>query len=258
LFLRRPDGIELTRDGAMLLERAQAVLAAFDDFEDFTKSLGSRTRPLRVGIGWGLWEAVARIRSHHEQRFPNLRIVADDLCLERSPSQERRIDVAVTRPPVDEALYQSQPLFDEQLVALLSDTHPLAGRPSVKLAELANEPLLLYDRCVGPGVYDKTLALFRAAGVQPRLVGAQPAPYTHAAMMLVASRQGYYVGIASRLTQTHRASGVAVVPLDEPDARLDVRIAWRRHEASRHVMEFVHSARSVFARKGHAARSGAA
>ena len=35
-------------------------------------------------------------------------------------------------------------------------------------------------------------------------------------MMLVANRQGYYVGIAS--TQTHRASGVAVVPLDEPEA----------------------------------------
>jgi len=37
-------------------------------------------------------------------------------------------------------------------------------------------------------------------------------------MMLVANRQGYYVGIASPFTQTHRASGVAVVPLDEPEA----------------------------------------
>jgi DNA-binding transcriptional LysR family regulator len=261
VFVRRRDGIELTRDGAMLLERAQAALSAFREFEDFTKSLASRVRPLRVAIGWGLWEAVERIRSHHEQRFPEMRIVAEDLCVERSPGTERRMDVAVRRPPVDEALYESEVLFEEQFVALLSDTHPLATRKSITLAELAHEPLLMYERSVGRGVYDKTFALFQAAGVQPHVVGAQPPPYAHGAMMLVASRQGYYIGIASPFTQTHRVSGIAVVPLDEPGARLEVRIAWRRNEASACVSEFVQSARAVFPLKPEAPktqRTGAA
>jgi hypothetical protein len=77
-------------------------------------------------------------------------------------------------------------------------------------------------------------------------------------MMLVASRQGYYVGIASPFTQTHRVSGVTVVPLNEPDARLEIRIAWRQNDTSRCVTEFVRSARAVFRRKSDETRSGAA
>lgn len=258
LFVRRRDGIELTRDGTLLLERAQTTLTAFHDFEDCTRSVSSRVRPLRIGIGWGLWEAVERIRSHHEQRFPALRIVAEDLCAERSPGHERRIDVAVTRPPVDPALYESQALFEEQFVVILADVHPLASRKAIKLAEVANDPLLMYDRCVGPGVYDKTFALYKAAGVQPHVVGAQPPPYAHGAMMLVASRQGYYVGISSPFTQTHRVKGIAVVPLAEPHARLEVRIAWRRNETSGCVSEFVRSARAVFPWKAEERKSGVA
>jgi len=131
-------------------------------------------------------------------------------------------------------------------VALLADTHPLTPRKSLKLAELATVPLLMYDRSLGPGVYDKTLALFEAAGIRPRMVNGQPPPYAQAAMMLVASGEGYYVGIASPFTQTHRASGVAVIPIDEPDARLDVRSAWRKGETSRAIREFVRSARAAF------------
>ena len=258
LFVRHHDGIELTSQGTALLERAQAVLAAFREFEDFSKTVDARSRRLRVGIGWGLWEAVERIRTHLVKRFPDVRIAAEDLCTERSSTQERQLDVAVVRRPVDDALYQSEPLFEEEFVALLAGTHPLASHRSVKLSELATEPLLMYDRCLGPGVYDKTLGLYQAAGIRPRVVGGQPPPYAQGAMMLVASGDGYYVGIASPFTQTHRASGVAVVPLDEPNARLDVRIAWKKDSTSRTVREFVRSARAVFPMKAHAARSGAA
>jgi DNA-binding transcriptional LysR family regulator len=258
LFVRHRDGVELTADGTVLLERAQAALAAFRVFEDSTTMVSARGRPLRVGIGWGLWEAVERVRSHHVKRFPDARIAAEDLCTERSGTQERRIDVAVVRRPVDETQYESEPLFQEEFVALLADTHPLASRQSVRLADLATVPFLMYDRCLGPGVYDKTLALFEAAGVRPRVLKGQPPPYSQAAMMLVASGEGYYVGIASPFTQTHRASGVAVIPIDEPDAHLDVCIAWRKDDPSGAVREFVRSARDAFRARVHRTRSGAA
>ena len=258
LFVRHRDGVELTADGRMLLDRAQAALAAFRDFEDCTQTVSARARPLRVGIGWGLWEAVERVRSHHARQFPDARIAAEDLYTDRSTSPERRIDVAVARRLVDETLYESVPLFQETFVALLAGTHPLASRTSVRLADLAADPLLMYDRCLGPGVYDKTLALFEAAGVRPRILHGQPPPYAQAATMLIASGEGYYVGIASPFTQTHRASGVAVVPIDEPDAHLDVRVAWRKGDTSPAVREFVRSARAVFPARADAPRSGAA
>jgi DNA-binding transcriptional LysR family regulator len=176
----------------------------------------------------------------------------------RGVARERQIDIAVTRPPVDETKYDSEVLFEERFVALTAETHPLASRKNIRLYDLASEPFLIYDRCLGPAVYDKTLPLCKAAGVQPRVVAGQPPPYAQAAMMLVASGEGYYLGIASPFTQTHRTSGVAVVPLNERDATLEVRIAWSKKGASGCVREFVRSARTVFPINGDAAQSGAA
>jgi len=246
LFLRRRDGIELTNDGYALLEKAQAAIAAIRNFEGAAHERTSHVRSLCIGIGWGLWGAVDRIRAHHAKRFPEMRISAQDLCSERNQGQEREVDLAVMRGPVDVTQYESEPLFEERFVALLGDSHPLAARKTLRLSELAAEPLLMYERCVGPGVYDKTLELIRAAGIQPPVIGTQPPPYAQGAMMLVASRQGYYIGIASPFTQTHRTSGVAVVPLNEPNATLEVRIAWRRDQMSGCVKEFIKSARDVF------------
>jgi DNA-binding transcriptional LysR family regulator len=246
LFVRRHDGIELTSDGYALLEKAQAAVAAIRAFVGAAHERTSAGHALCVGIGWGLWGAVDRIRVHHATRCPDVRITAEDLCTERSRAREREIDVAVLRGPLDETQYDSELLFEEQFVALLGETHPLAKRKNVRLRDLAAEQLLMYDRCVGPGVYDKTIELIRAAGIQPSVVGTHPPPYAQGAMMLVASRQGYYIGIASPFTQTHRTSGVSVVPLNEPNARLEVRIAWRRDHLSASIREFLRSAREVF------------
>lgn len=51
--------------------------------------------------------------------------------------------------------------------AALSAAHPLARDGAVSLAELASEPLILLDV---PPAAAHTLALFDAAGVQPRIV----------------------------------------------------------------------------------------
>lgn len=97
-------------------------------------------------------------------RCSDVSIVVHDLCeLHRTGGSINEIDVAVTRTPfeLDKA---SEPLFEERFVALLAEDHPLASRESVSLAELAAEPLLLFERYIGPSVYDKILSLWTAAG----------------------------------------------------------------------------------------------
>ena len=247
LFVRHRTGSELTCEGAALLDAARALTTALGDFESTARSLKIRqAKALHLGIGWGLWKAVNLIREDYVSRCPDVSIVVHDLCdIHRAHESDAHIDVAVTRPPLD-LDKASEPLFDERFVALLAQDHPLATRPSVSLADLAGEPLLLFERAVGPSVYDKILSLWAAAGIKPMVVEHQPPPYSQGAAMLVASRQGYYLGIASQYTQSHRTSGVAVVPLDEPDARLEICVAWHRNDSSKNVREFVRSARDVF------------
>jgi hypothetical protein len=45
-------------------------------------------------------------------------------------------------------------------------------------------------------------------------------------------------------------SGVSVVPLDEPDAVLQVQVAWRRGETSKRIQYFVAAAHEVFPATG--------
>jgi DNA-binding transcriptional LysR family regulator len=255
LFVRHRTGAEMTCEGAALLDGARAVTSAMGDFESAARSVKTRqAKALHLGIGWGLWKAVNLIREHHAVRCPDVPIVAHDLCeLRRGGPFDQQIDIAVTRPPLEPDL-ACEPLFEERFVALLAEDHPLAARASVTLSDLASEPLLLFERTVGPSVYDKILALWLAAGLKPLVVERQPPPYAQGAMMLVASRQGYYLGIASQYTQSHRTSGVAVVPLDEPDARVEIYVTWHRNDTSKQVREFIRSAQEVFPPKRHTSR----
>ncbi len=246
LFVRHHRGIELTNAGQILLEKARVVARAATSLREAAQALGDHeARTVHVGIAWGLWSVVERIKAHYAKRFPETHIAVSHLY---SPHgvDGHELDVAIVRAPVDHSKYDSALLFNEQLVAVLRATHALSAHKKLRLADLASELLLMYEKTVGPGLYDETFALYTAAGVRPRIIEVQPSPNALGTMMLVASRQGFYLGTASPFTQTHRARGVKVVPIDEPDARMEVRIAWPKRDPSGSVREFLRSARDVF------------
>jgi DNA-binding transcriptional LysR family regulator len=246
LFVRHHRGIELTHAGRILLEKARVVAQAATSLRETAQASRDRgARTVHVGIAWGLSSVVERIKAHYAKRFPETHIAVSHLC---SPHVDGHgeLDVAIVRAPVNHSKYESALLFNEQLVAVLSATHALSAHKKLRLADLASELLLMCEKAVGPGLYDKTFALYTAAAVRPRIIEGQPSPSPPGAMMLVSSRPRFYLGTASPFTQTHRARGVKVVPIDEPDARMEVRIAWPKRHPSRSVKEFLRSACDVF------------
>jgi DNA-binding transcriptional LysR family regulator len=246
LFVRGRSGAALTPAGRLVLERALAVLKTFREIEDFAPSSDATARVLHIGIGWGLWEAFERIRALHASRFPAARITAEDLSLAHDSRDAHPTDLVITRDRVEAPAFEYQSLFEEHFVALISDRHRLASRESITLSELASEPLLLFDRRLEPGIWDRTWALIRLAAARPRIVDGQPPPWALEGMAMIASGDGFYLGTSSPCTQTHRASGVAAVPLRWPRMRLQVRLAWRA-DAPHAVKEFARSARAAFA-----------
>ena len=117
----------------------------------------------------------------------------------------------------------------------------------MRLRQLAGEPLLLHDRNWAALAFDKILALYSAAGVTPSVVTLHAEPGDQASMLAVASGDGICLALRSPLSKSYvRVNGVAVVPLDEPDAALQVQVAWRKGEASHSVRQFLRSVREVF------------
>jgi DNA-binding transcriptional LysR family regulator len=250
LFVRTTSGVELTEEGAALLEKARAVLAEAAGFLEAARRARSQaTITLRVGMARGLCEVVNRIRLNFAARCPDVVMEGTDMTSssQYTALREKTIDVGIVRHVADDPCVQCEPLFEERFVAVVSECSPLARRKSVRLKQLASEPLLLHNREWAALSYDKILGLYAAAGVTPNVVTLEAEPGEQASMLAVASGKGVCLALRSALTRSYvRVTGVAAVPLDEPDAALQVQVAWRRNDRTRPVLEFLRSAREVF------------
>jgi DNA-binding transcriptional LysR family regulator len=249
LFVRRHDGVQLTNAGRSLLPKARTLVAGA---VDFVTSAGrhSENEPgtVKIGFAWGLWEVVNRVRSHHTARFPAAAFEGEALTSSRQNEAvgSRRIDVAFLRSPVNSAAMHTTPLFEERFVVLMAETNRLARRRTLRIKDLAREPLLLYARDGRSGIYDQTLALYARAGVTPTVIETAHTAADQAAVVPVACGKGIFLALSSPFTLSHRAGGIAAVPLNEPDATVVVNAAWRKGETAREVLQFVRSIREVF------------
>jgi DNA-binding transcriptional LysR family regulator len=262
LFVRDKRSVYLTDAGRALLNDAESLVDHAARFKD-TASLAAQGKAgvVRIGIGMGLGEHVNAAVTEHSKHFPSVELELYDIFSTRQNHalRERIIDVGFMRPPVDPGL-MSEPIVKEHFEVIICRKHPLAGRKSLTLPELAREPLLIHDRSFSTTLYDKILDLYRRAGVSPEVTQSSSFPYEEAGSMLIASGKGIYLGVSSSpgtgTTVCHPlfVDKVAVVPLNEPGAELDVLVAWRARENSVAILAFLKTVRYVFRNERASAR----
>jgi DNA-binding transcriptional LysR family regulator len=254
LFVRDRRTVYLTDAGRALLDDARSLVAHAERFKD-TASLAAQGKAgvVRIGIGMGLGQHVSGAVAEHARRYPSVELELHDIFSTRQnyALRERIIDVGFMRPPIDDGL-TSEVLITEHFEVLICKSHPLAQDKQVKLSEVAREPLLIHDRNFSTGLYDKTLDLYRKAGVNPKISPTSSFPYEEAGAMLIASGKGIYLGVSSSTgtgtTVCHPlfVDKVAAVRLDEPGSELDVHLVWRARENSPAILAFLKTVRSVF------------
>ena len=250
LFLRHRHGVTLTDAGRRLLEKARELDRAAAEFSVAAHQLSATVASeVKVGIGWGLWDMVNRVRIEFTRTHPGIAMSATDaFCWYDSDEQLRTgsLDVAFARPPFDTS-FQSVPIMHERIQAIVSDESPFASCRSVSIRDLRDEPLLLWDRQIAPVLYDQILDLYSRAGVEPRAIPTPGAgPFNHAGMMLVASGKGVYLGYGVPLTEPQHPSGVAVVPVSDLDATVEIRVVYHKGHESPAVRAFLECVERVF------------
>ncbi|MGE0446696.1 MAG: LysR family transcriptional regulator [Vicinamibacterales bacterium] len=248
LFRRTSHGAQLTAEGRQLLDRAREIASRSAEFVDLARRLQAREAGVvRIGIGWRLWELVNQIRAHHERRFPEVTIEGHDIysSLQNQALRTNAIDVGFMRPPVDTTHLNAEKILDEHFVVLLSESHPLACRRSLRIADLTRERLLVQQRGFSRGLHDKMLAIYERAGVKPTVLYTDVGPAQEAGRLPIASGKAIYLATVSPYTSSNFGSGIAVVPLDEPDATLGVYMAWRHGETVQKVLDLLDSGREA-------------
>jgi len=252
LFVRTATGVQITREGSLLLHQARAVL---DDasalFDLAVRARSGRAGMLRVAMAPGLCEVVNRIRIHLVKSVPQLSIEGMDMTSSQQYAALRRriVDVGLLRHVPDDTDIEAEPLFPERFVVLVSELHPLAKKRTLKLKQLAGERLLLQDRDWAALTHDKIVAMYAAEGLTPNVATLEATPGNQASMLAVASGEAICLSSSSSFSRSYQPlNGLAVIPLDEPDAELKVQVAWRKGETLPVLCDFLKAARQLFHR----------
>lgn len=138
------------------------------------------------------------------------------------------IDVSVTRELGSGRAIRCEILGRQPFVALVPSSHRLAGKSRIALSELADEPFVLFNPPVAPGLYHQIHALCIRAGFTPRI--AQEASEWYTVLGFV--RAGFGVTIALDIFGTLAWSGVEACGLLDQEATAPVFLCWDETRAS--------------------------
>lgn len=150
LFVRSRDGVETTSLGRLVVGRANAVLSVLDSLQtDVAAATASAKAQVRIGVRYG--QALLALMNGLRVIAPHAEIVTDsesriggliDLVV------AKRLDLAIVHEfvgyelPLDPRVVSTE-ICTLPAFVLMADTHPLADRPEVELADLADDSWLL-------------------------------------------------------------------------------------------------------------------
>ncbi|HEX9444297.1 MAG TPA: LysR substrate-binding domain-containing protein [Candidatus Binatia bacterium] len=250
LFHRTKRHVELTSMGRVFLGEARAVL-------DQAEGAVARTRRVQRGesgqmsIGWMPWAELTplpyMIRAFCE-RYPDVRLDVRSLSVsdQLAALQEGKIDVGfvlstsvleATDPPKDGL--KTEIVLKPPLVVVAPRSHRFAARQRIELAELANEPYILFKRESGPVFYDYVISFYHKNGL--RLDIRHEADHPSAVLGLVAAGLGITI---LPFTANGFVAGVVLCELPAATPELEIALAWRAQNDSALLANFIETIRA--------------
>lgn len=242
LLLRHQGQIELTDIGARLLQRVQPMLGLADAIrQDASDARSMKLGTLRIG-SFGPTSSqrlLPRILAQYRQLYPGIEIHVSE-----GPDRQvmewlldREVDVGFVTLP--ETQFDTWPLIEDQMVALLPVSHPFALHASVTLEDLCSDPFVLTEA----GSSELVSRLFAVAKLKPRI------RYRTSQLMstLAAVTRGDGVTIVAESSLPEDGSECYVVKVLNPSVKRHVGIAvLDRTQATAAAQAFFRLAQKLF------------
>lgn len=223
---RKGRGLQLTPAGQLFAVRARGILRNAQDLVLGPRNGDELRGPVNVGCFASFATSVIpEILDGFPRRHPGVSVdvavgTHDDLL---PALDDGRLDVAIVYDMLLPVGYAQREIYATELEAVLPPDHPLAQRSAVDLADLAEEPLIMYES--SPSTTN-THQAFAARGLRPRIVASVPQ------VILVQALVGRGVGYGLLMSRPNSAPvsvegrPVAVRPLEPPATRTHVVAIW--------------------------------
>lgn len=149
VFVRAKKQMLLTQTGHRLLATAEVILNELEKTEcDITKMLTTDEGVLRVStMCYTCYHWLSPTLKVYKKHFPNVQI---EILPEATYSTidsllNGRLDIALSSEKVDDPNLCYRPLFEDELLAIVSPNHPLAMRKRLLPKDFEGENLIKYD-----------------------------------------------------------------------------------------------------------------
>lgn len=238
LFDRDKRRVFLTQAGRHLLEHARSILASVEaaKLEVRSAAIGEVGKLSLAYTASAMFTAflpatIKRFRVSHPQVLLSLHEMTslDQL----NAIHHRGIDVGILRKP-DVAAPPGVKLeewYRAPLVVAMSDDHPLAKQRTIRIRDLRDQPLIMYPRGAGIGLYWHIISLCSKAGFRPHVAREVLEPST--IIGLVAAGVG--IAIVPADTQSIQLKGVGYRGLQDRDAVSTLYLGFRSADANEHL-----------------------
>lgn len=255
LFERSPNGIKLTAAGALLLERVQSNLIDLNLTFELTKRLAmGKSGVLNIGYGATSLHhpvfraALKQVRSDcpdlvlsfvegsrvghlNALRDGHLQVgfVLNPVSVEGAPRRPRK---AATMAG-DMSEFARIPIQSARLAAALPRTHPLAGRETLRLTDLANEEFITVALSSISPSYERLISICLDAGFQAKRVHE----VKNAAAQLSRVSIGVGIGILVTLPSSRYPDDIVVIPLEGIAFSTSLDLLWLKSRQNEPVIK---------------------
>ena len=238
LVERNPRNVLLTEVGEAVVARAKVILREAEEI----KAIARRAKDPESGmVRLGIFPTLAPYLLPHVvpnivKRFPKLELilVEDKTEIILKKLHDGELDAGVLALPIHDDSLHAEFLFEETFVLALPKHHRLAKARRVKLADLAQESLLLLDD--GHCLRDQALEVCAMTGAAEK-PGFRATSLETLRHMVSANVGVTLMPALSVHAPAPNAPGVCLVPFSEPAPHRRIAMIWRRTSA---LKEFLH------------------
>ena len=226
LFERNSKQVTLTPAGAAFLGEVRPMLDQVRLACDVTRAVGAGRRGhLAVGFtGSMIYRGVPEIVSAFALQHPGIEVSLREMSSTEQINAIKNCQlhaafVNAREVPDDLA---GQALKEDNFVACLPDSHPLAKRKVLDLKRLADQPFVMFTREVAPANYDNVIAICANAGFHPKTSFAARQWLTVAALVA----NGLGVSLVPASIARTQIAGACFVPIGDRSARSSALFLW--------------------------------
>ncbi|THU05035.1 LysR family transcriptional regulator [Lampropedia puyangensis] len=241
LFMRSSKEVRLTPAGEHLLPRARQLL------ED-SRQLAAQVHNVAIGQGGhlrvgfvassiyrGLPQAILRFQAS----LPKVQLDITELNTSEQVTavSAGRLDMGLIHASPLPSNLQSCVLEKESFVCCLPVTHSLSQHPSIDLANLAGEQLILFSRQASPAYHEQVLGLLRGSGVEP----AHVHEVRHWLTVVALVSRGIGVALVPHAMSRTRLPGTVFRPLVGRHPLSTSLAIWRKGPPNALIASFTHA-----------------